>query len=91
MLYRVIGEEISTHRHVEITNLDAPDAANARQFATEIGINVSKIEPMENPMPEASNKQMNQLLVAGVAVGLVLLALALTYVGLIINAIYEQS
>ena len=52
MLYRIIGNEVSTHRRVELTNWDAPDIATAKRFATEIGIAVSKIEPMNGPTQE---------------------------------------
>ena len=47
MLYRIFGRgSVFTHRHVELSNWDAPDIATAKQSAAEIGIVVSKIEPM---------------------------------------------
>lgn len=46
MLYRIIGEEIATRRHVEIPNWDAPDIGTAKRLATQIGVRVSRIEPM---------------------------------------------
>ncbi|MCE5268428.1 MAG: hypothetical protein LLG00_11130 [Planctomycetaceae bacterium] len=49
MLYRIVGEEVATRRHVEIPNWDAPDIAAANRFATEIGVAVSRIEPMYAP------------------------------------------
>jgi hypothetical protein len=53
MLYRIIGEEIATHRHVEIPNWDAPDIATARRLATQIGIVISRIEPTNTSTPGA--------------------------------------
>ena len=47
MLYRIVGEEITTHRHVEISNWDAPDILTAQRNASEIGIIVSTVEPMD--------------------------------------------
>lgn len=55
MLFRIIGKEIATHRQVEISNWDAPDIATAHQFATEIGINVTRIEPMIVLDPNSSS------------------------------------
>jgi len=49
MLYRVTGEEIATHRHIEISDWEAPDIVTAQRNAVEIGIIVSTIEPMESP------------------------------------------
>jgi hypothetical protein len=48
VLYRIVGEEIATHRHVEIPNWDAPDIMTAQRNAVEIGIVVSTVEPMDS-------------------------------------------
>jgi hypothetical protein len=53
MLYRIIGEEFATHRHVDIPNWDAPDTATAMRLATQIGIVVSRIEPINRATPAA--------------------------------------
>lgn len=50
--YRIIGEEVATHRRVEIPNWEAPDIATAKQRATEIGVVVSRIELMNAPIQE---------------------------------------
>jgi preprotein translocase subunit Sss1 len=49
MLYRIIGNEVSTHRRVEIPNWDAPNTETAKRLAREVGIAVSSIEPMNAP------------------------------------------
>ena len=51
MLYRIIGEEVTTHRRVEIPNWDAPDIATAKRLAAQIGVVAARIEPMNAPMP----------------------------------------
>jgi hypothetical protein len=52
MRYRIIGEEITTHRRVELSNWEAPDTATAKQRAKEIGVVVSRIEPMSGATQE---------------------------------------
>ena len=44
--FHIVGEEISTHRQVDISNWEAPDIETAKRRATEIGVVVSRIEPM---------------------------------------------
>jgi hypothetical protein len=52
MLYRIVGEEITTHRRVEIPNWEAADTATAKRLAREIGVVVSRIEPMSGTTQE---------------------------------------
>ncbi len=56
MLYRIVGREVATHRRVEIPNWEAPNIAVAKRLATEIGIVVSTIEPMNAPTQEEQHE-----------------------------------
>ena len=59
MLYRIVGREVATHRHVDIPNWEAPNIATAKRLATEIGIVVSRIEPMNGP-PHGKQEEGNE-------------------------------
>jgi hypothetical protein len=49
MHYRLVGEEISTHRRIIIPNWEASDQDSASQKAREIGIKVLKLTPLNAP------------------------------------------
>ncbi len=53
MRYRIIGEQLTTRRPIEIPNCEAADVVAAARLATQIGVMVSRIEPMDATVQSA--------------------------------------